>query len=59
MKELAKKNKLNKLEIVRKICLTKEEFTAANGLLTPSMKMIRCNCRERFIKEIEDLYNSE
>ena len=58
MKELAEKNQFNKFEIIHKIYLTNLEFTTANGLLTPSMKMIRCNCRERFIKEIEALYIS-
>ena len=56
MNKLAKQYKLNKLEIVHKIHLTNEEFTAANGLLTPSMKMKRFDCKEKFKKEIKILY---
>ena len=58
MNELAEKNKFNRLERIHKICLTNVEFTAINGLLTPSMKMIRYNCREKFVKEIEALYSN-
>ena len=58
MSDLATKNKLNKLELIHKIHLTNEEFTAANNLLTPSMKMKRFDLRERFIKDLDNLYKN-
>jgi long-subunit acyl-CoA synthetase (AMP-forming) len=41
MKELAKHNKLNSLEMPRKIFLHTEVFTEANELITPTQKIKR------------------
>ena len=56
MIDVGKENKLNSLEQVKTICLTSEQFTIDNGLLTPTLKNKRPALRKKFAKEISDLY---
>jgi long-subunit acyl-CoA synthetase (AMP-forming) len=53
MKGLAKQNKLNGLEIPKKIYLHTEVFTEANDLITPTQKIKRSNAQEVFRAQID------
>jgi long-chain acyl-CoA synthetase len=43
-------------EKVKKICLSKEDFTTQNGLLTPSLKLKRRVAWQKYGQQIEALY---
>ncbi len=47
---------VSRAESIRKFAVLTEEFTEANGLLTPSLKIKRKPAVERFSKEIAELY---
>ncbi|WP_103064157.1 AMP-dependent synthetase/ligase [Actinomyces qiguomingii] len=47
---------VSRAESIRKIRVLSTEFTEANGLLTPSLKVRRGAALERFAAEIDDLY---
>merc|ERR1712154_678877 len=51
--------KLNGFEKVKKFRLHREEFTNDNGLLTISMKLKRNVARQRFQKDIDQLYKKQ
>ena len=53
---LAKENKFNSLEKVKKIHLTTEMFTPENEILTPSMKIKRPFAKKVYLAEIEKMY---
>jgi long-chain acyl-CoA synthetase len=46
------------LELVRKIHLTPLPFTIDNGILTPTMKLIRSKAADYYRDVIEELYSS-
>jgi long-subunit acyl-CoA synthetase (AMP-forming) len=48
---------LQNYEIPAAICLETEYFTSANGLLTPSDKLVRHECEKRYKDKIEELYS--
>lgn len=48
--------KLNSLEKIKKIALTKEAFTVENGLLTPSLKLMRHAAKKHFKTQIDQMY---
>lgn len=48
----ANENKLNGFEKIKGVFLTKEEFSTANQMMTPSMKLRRKNIEERYIGEL-------
>ena len=56
--ELLGRAQLKGFELIRAIWLTDDTFTPENGLLTPTMKLIRHAAKNRFIKEIKELYSS-
>lgn len=56
LQELAKANKFNGLERVKKIYLHNEEFTVDNGLLTPSFKLKRAVSTKTFRQQLDALY---
>ena len=47
---------LARFEKLKRVLLVAEEFTADNGVLTPTMKLRRRVIEERYRKQIEDLY---
>ncbi|MDO4665032.1 MAG: long-chain fatty acid--CoA ligase [Actinomycetaceae bacterium] len=47
---------VSRAESIRKFKVLLTDFTVENGLLTPSMKVIRREVAKRFAAEIEDLY---
>ncbi|WP_147680642.1 long-chain fatty acid--CoA ligase [Actinomyces ruminicola] len=47
---------VSRAESIRKIRVLKVDFTEANGLLTPSLKVRRGVALERFAADIDDLY---
>jgi len=47
---------VSRAESIRKFTVLTEEFTEANGLLTPSLKIKRRPAQERFAAEIAELY---
>ncbi len=47
---------VSRAESIRKFAVLTEEFTEANGLLTPALKIKRKPAVERFSKEIAELY---
>lgn len=51
--------KLNGFEKVKKFKLVREEFSAENGLLTISMKLKRNAARQKFEKELKELYQKK
>lgn len=54
--EIAKFSKFNSLERPSNFILTTEEFSIVNGLLTPTMKLIRKKIEKKYEKEIESAY---
>ncbi|KAK6061705.1 hypothetical protein COOONC_00629 [Cooperia oncophora] len=58
LNQTAKSKKLESIELIKEIHLTSEEFTAGNGLVTPTLKLRRHLLKQRFEKEIEKMYNS-
>lgn len=57
-KELAKSNKFNSLETVRKFVLSKTPFTVDNEMLTPTMKLCRNKIADFFKDDIDKIYNA-
>ncbi|CAI2361326.1 unnamed protein product [Moneuplotes crassus] len=53
----AKNANLNSLERIKKLHLTPEMFSVENGLLTPSMKLVRHHAKTTFKDKIQDMYN--
>jgi long-chain acyl-CoA synthetase len=56
MKEREKVDKLNGFEKAKKYHFTTESFTVENNLLTPTFKLKRKETRERYQKEIDEMY---
>ncbi|CAJ0961162.1 unnamed protein product, partial [Mesorhabditis belari] len=50
---------LQTIETLRRVYLTFEELTAESGLLTPTLKIRRQPCREKFMAEIDAMYDEE
>ena len=42
--------------VPRNVRLLSEPWTIENGLLTPTLKLKRARIRERYVREIEELY---
>ena len=57
-KELAKSNKFNSLETVRKFVLSKTGFTVDNEMLTPTMKLCRNKIADFFKADIDKIYGA-
>jgi long-chain acyl-CoA synthetase len=55
----AKKFKLSKFEIVKKIYLVNDEWTPDNGCLTSSFKLRRGNVYEKYEKIIKNLFDNK
>ena len=49
-------SEFKRFERIKRVAVIAEEFTVANGLLTPSLKTKRSVAVERFAKEFESLY---
>jgi long-chain acyl-CoA synthetase len=47
---------LNSLEIPKKVCIHKEEFTVESGLLTPTFKLKRIEAKQMFMDDIKKMY---
>ena len=58
IKKVSRENGLHGFEIPKAIYLEHELFSVDNGLLTPTFKLKRQQARERYGKQIEDLYAS-
>ncbi|MFI8436028.1 carboxylic acid reductase [Streptomyces sp. NPDC079020] len=56
LQETAKEAELNSYEIPRDFLIETEPFSAGNGLLTESHKMLRPRLRERYGEVLEQLY---
>uniref|UniRef100_A0A915IBE6 long-chain-fatty-acid--CoA ligase n=1 Tax=Romanomermis culicivorax TaxID=13658 RepID=A0A915IBE6_ROMCU len=56
LQKLGKECGLNSLEQIKALKLWAEEFTLANGLLTPTMKFKRPQLRKKFANIIEEIY---
>ncbi|KAF1990902.1 long-chain-fatty-acid-CoA ligase/ protein binding protein [Aulographum hederae CBS 113979] len=56
LEKVARKNKFNSWERVRKIKLYLEPFTVENELLTPTLKLKRFHVAQRYRKDIDALY---
>ena len=50
-------SRLAQFEKMKKFLLIPDDFTIANGLLTPTMKLRRRAIEERYRQKIEDLYS--
>jgi long-chain acyl-CoA synthetase len=50
---------LAQFEKIKKFIIVPDEFSMANGALTPTMKLKRRFIEQRYSKELEQLYNSE
>lgn len=50
-------SRLAQFEKMKKFLLIPDDFTIANGLLTPTMKLRRRAIEEKYRQKIEDLYN--
>jgi long-chain acyl-CoA synthetase len=55
---LGKKEGLKSFEQVKDIALCPEQFSIDNGLLTPTLKTKRPECRKFFVKQIQEMYRS-
>lgn len=55
---LGKKEGLKSFEQVKDITLYPEAFSIDNGLLTPTMKTKRIECRKFFVSQIEEMYRT-
>ncbi|EAY13100.1 AMP-binding enzyme family protein [Trichomonas vaginalis G3] len=53
--EIGKENKLNGFEMIRGVFISPEEFSPANGLLTPSMKQCRRRIAEKYAQQLQAL----
>ncbi|XP_026190205.1 long chain acyl-CoA synthetase 6, peroxisomal [Cyclospora cayetanensis] len=51
------RQQLKGFEIIKGVHLTSEHFTVENGLVTPTMKVIRSAARDKYLVEIKQLYN--
>ena len=58
IKKVSIENGLHGFEIPKAIYLEHELFSVDNGLLTPTFKLKRQQARERYEKQIEELYAS-
>jgi len=47
---------LARFETLKKVLVVPDEFTEANGILTPTLKLRRKAIEERYRQQIEDLY---
>jgi len=56
MDQTGKQENLNGFEHAKKITLVSEDFSAENGLLTPSLKLKRHEAKIRFANQIKALY---
>lgn len=56
--QLGKKAGLHAFEQVKEICLYPEAFSIDNGLLTPTLKTKRPECRKFFVRQIEEMYRT-
>lgn len=54
---LAKDNQLNSLEKINSFFLSTKEFTIQNGLLTPTLKLVRRKFTQEFNTEINKMYS--
>ena len=50
---------LAQFEKIKKFIIVSDEFSMANGALTPTMKLKRRYIEQRYSKELDELYNSE
>lgn len=58
VKRVCKKNKLHGFEIPKAIFLESEQFSDANGLLTPTFKLKRKELRDAYQSEIDKMYST-
>ncbi len=56
--ELATASNFNSLEKINQFRFTEFEMTPDNGLLTPTMKLVRRKAAEKFKAEIDDMYSA-
>ncbi|KJH44748.1 putative long-chain-fatty-acid CoA ligase 5 [Dictyocaulus viviparus] len=57
LNSMARKNKLQSIELIRNIHLISEELTAESGMVTPTLKLRRHLLKQRFQKDIERMYS--
>lgn len=56
LKRLGRENGLHGFEVPKAVHLTDELFSVENGLLTPTFKLKRQQARDKYEKEIEQMY---
>ncbi|KAF9961737.1 Long chain acyl-CoA synthetase 7 peroxisomal [Mortierella alpina] len=57
LKEFGRENDLKGFEILKNIHVTAEQFSIENDLLTPTFKLKRHTAKEKYLAEIEQMYN--
>lgn len=53
---IAAEAKFNSLEKIKGLHIASEPFSIENGILTPTMKIMRHSAKLTFEKEIEEMY---
>ena len=59
METLGRKSDFKGFEVVKKVYLSPEEFTVENDLITPTMKIKRHIAKNKFLKEINEMYGNK
>ncbi|KAI6228930.1 AMP-dependent synthetase ligase domain containing protein [Aphelenchoides fujianensis] len=59
LREFGRSNGLNSLQQIRNLHFETDEFSTANGLLTPTLKMKRVQIRRKYEAGIDALYGEE
>ncbi|CAO3569911.1 unnamed protein product [Mortierella alpina] len=57
LREFGRENDLKGFEILKNIHVTAEQFSIDNDLLTPTFKLKRHTAKEKYLAEIEQMYN--
>ena len=59
MEQLGRKNDFKGFEVVKKIYLSPEEFTIENDIVTPTLKIKRHIAKNKFLEQINQMYESK
>ena len=58
MVSTGKAGKLQGFEIVKEITLETQLWSIENGILTPTMKLKRVECQQKYQKQIDEMYKN-
>jgi len=56
MERISTREKLTGFEKVKRFTVVPEDFTIENGMLTSTLKLKRASARDRYLKEIKEMY---